>query len=218
VNLQTWLTILFICISQFLTAQAPALNAKQWVRELSTKDTVAKAITDTLVTRLQHADSTQTFQFLDELEQAGKSKIDDNCNGSTDETCVACQTGTGLATTNITSSSAKLNWNIVVTPNAWQIRYKTTKPGAQWVSVDVAGNVNFINLAGLTSKQAYNWQVRANCGKSWTDFSSVATFTTTGVGTVSTLTLTAGDENFVPEGMQNSGVSESKSFGFQSCC
>ena len=72
--LQTLFTIIFIFIFQFLSAQPAGLNPQQWVTELSKKDPAAKASVDTRIRRLQLVDSSQTFQFLNDLEEAGKAK------------------------------------------------------------------------------------------------------------------------------------------------
>ena len=50
------------------------------------------------------------------------NSIDDNCNGQINEGCSACTNATGLTTTNITSTSAKLNWVASVNPTQWQIQ------------------------------------------------------------------------------------------------
>ena len=73
-KLQTLFTIIFIFIFQFLSAQPAGLNPQQWVTELSKKDPAAKASVDTLNVRLQLVDSSQTFRFLTDLEEAGKAK------------------------------------------------------------------------------------------------------------------------------------------------
>ena len=46
---------------------------------------------------------------------------DDNCNGKIDEGCNTCQNATALTTTDITKSSAKLNWSASVNPVQWQV-------------------------------------------------------------------------------------------------
>jgi hypothetical protein len=114
------------------------------------------------------------------------NKIDDDCDGVKDEVnCAPCQTGTNLNTTNITLNSARLNWTAVRVPHEWEVRYKRTGPGSPWVTVKVAGQLNHLDLPSLNANQAYNWQLRAYCGRTWTDFSNAVAFITSGVLTKS---------------------------------
>lgn len=109
--------------------------------------------------------------------------IDDNCNGVIDEkACYACQNGTNLTTTNITSSSAQFNW--LSTPNSrqWQIEYKSTAPGSKWIDIFLTGNLRTTILTGLKASTTYQWHMRAMCGKNWTDYSVAITFKTLGSG------------------------------------
>ena len=112
--------------------------------------------------------------------------IDDNCNGQIDENCVAvCQNATGLTTTNITATSAQLNWTATVNAVQWQVQYKTTNQGAKWMNVSstlTGGNVRSVTISGLKSKQVYNWHIRAKCGKTWTSYSNAVKFKTLATG------------------------------------
>jgi hypothetical protein len=89
-----------------------------------------------------------------------------------------CQNATGLTTTSITSSGAKLNWVAVSNPAQWQVQYKSTATGSVWKDVLVAGNLRTVTISSLLANQNYNWHIRAKCGTNWTDYSSVISFKT----------------------------------------
>ncbi len=95
-----------------------------------------------------------------------------------DENCNTCQNATNLTTTNITSASATLNWIASVNPVQWQVQYKSTAPGAKWIDVPVSVTARSVTITGLKSKQAYNWHIRAKCGKTWTSYSAAVSFKT----------------------------------------
>ena len=106
------------------------------------------------------------------------NRIDDNCNGVVDEAiCFPCLNATNLTTTNITSTSAQFNWTAVANPEQWQVRYKTTNLGSQWVEVLLTGNRRTVTIQGLLPDQNYQWQIRARC-KNWTDNSATLNFRT----------------------------------------
>ncbi len=89
-----------------------------------------------------------------------------------------CQNATGLTTTNITNSAAKLNWSANADPAQWQIQYKTTNNGSQWKDVFVAGNLRTVTISSLLANQNYNWHIRAKCDDDWTSYSSSVSFKT----------------------------------------
>ncbi len=91
--------------------------------------------------------------------------IDDNCNGQANENCGVCANATALTTTNITSTSAKLNWVASVNPAQWEVQYKPTAPGGKWKDVLLAGSARSAVISGLSTNLAYNWRIRAKCGK-----------------------------------------------------
>ncbi len=118
--------------------------------------------------------------------------IDDNCNGVIDEaTCYPCQNATGLITTSITATDAQLNWTAIANPVQWQVQYKTTKQGSKWVDVFLTGNKRSVVLTGLLSNQNYQWQIRAKCGSSWTNYSITAGFKTGGTNTLTRVAQSA---------------------------
>jgi hypothetical protein len=93
--------------------------------------------------------------------------------------CGPCQNASGFSTTNITTTSAKLNWIATAHPAQWQVQYKSTAPGAKWI--DVAGvtpSMRSVTISGLKPKQAYMWHIRAKCGTKWTSYSGSVNFKT----------------------------------------
>lgn len=105
---------------------------------------------------------------------------DDNCNGVPDENiCAPCANATGLTTTNITATSARLNWVAVANPLIWEIRYKKTGQGTQWITLQqLTGNIRSSDIFSLSPNSSYNWQIRAKCGNAWTKYTDVAVFVT----------------------------------------
>jgi hypothetical protein len=107
------------------------------------------------------------------------NKVDDNCNNVVDEnTCYACQNGTSLTTTNITSTSAQTNWSAMANPQQWQLQYKSIAPGAKWIDVLLTGNIRSVTITSLKANQTYNWHIRAKCNGVWTSYSAAASFKT----------------------------------------
>ncbi len=102
-----------------------------------------------------------------------------------------CQNATGLTTTNITSSGAKLNWVAANDPAQWQVQYKTTATGSVWKDVLVAGNLRTVTISSLSANQNYNWHIRAKCGTSWTDYSGTISFKTLGITKAEALAIPA---------------------------
>ena len=114
--------------------------------------------------------------------------IDDNCNGQIDESpCYACLNATSLTTTNITSASAKLNWHAFANPVQWQVQYKSINKGSKWISLPLlTGNLRSVTISSLLSNQNYIWEIRAKCGKSWTENTDWVAFkTVAGTGSLS---------------------------------
>jgi hypothetical protein len=89
------------------------------------------------------------------------------------------QNGTNLGTTNITSTTATLNWTSSFNPAQWQIEYKSVTPGSKWIDPPVQnGTARSFTLTGLNCNQGYQWHLRDNCGKIWISYSNAITFKT----------------------------------------
>ncbi len=89
---------------------------------------------------------------------------------------------TGLITTNISSTSAKLNWTAVSGATNYTIQGRRT--GSNWITIGpLIGTSKTIN-SQISACMTYEWKVKANCSYSVTssEYSNTATFTTTGCG------------------------------------
>lgn len=86
----------------------------------------------------------------------------------------------GLSVTNITPTSAKLNWAAVAGASNYTI-FARKLGTAAWTSITAVGTSKTIN-SGLAPCKNYEWKIRANCaaGGSSSAFSVVVTFSTAG--------------------------------------
>ena len=93
---------------------------------------------------------------------------------------VACVTPYGLSTTNITNSSAVLNWTSMVTADSFMVRYSVNGTANYiWKQFTGAGGVHSTQIIGLSPNTTYQWQVRSICtGVSTSVYSSSSLFTT----------------------------------------
>ncbi|MBX7140857.1 MAG: FG-GAP-like repeat-containing protein [Chitinophagales bacterium] len=73
-----------------------------------------------------------------------------------------CTVPTGLNTINVTSSSAKLQWDAITGVDGYQVRYRVSGLH-EWTSL-ITGK-NAILLKGLLPNTGYAWQVRTVCSK-----------------------------------------------------
>jgi len=95
--------------------------------------------------------------------------------GTTFTTNTGCGTPTGLNVTNITGTTAKLNWTAVVGASFYNVRYRKTG-AASWINSTAATNTK--NLVGLSVSSNYQFQVQAVCGTSTTAWSAAGTWAT----------------------------------------
>lgn len=101
-------------------------------------------------------------------------------------TSIGCQTPSGcgipgsLAATNITQTSATLNWGGVSGATSYNLQWKVST-SSTWTTVSGL-TANTYNLAGLAAGTTYNFQVQAVCGSSTSTYSAPASFTTTSGG------------------------------------
>jgi hypothetical protein len=82
-------------------------------------------------------------------------------------TPVACEDPTGLTTTNISSSSATINWAAVPNVTNYDVEYKQSSANVWTPAVTGTTSLSY-NLSGLAAFTSYDWRIRANCslGKS----------------------------------------------------
>lgn len=75
----------------------------------------------------------------------------------------ACAAPSVLSTSNITTSSATLNWSAASGATSYDVEYKESS-SATWIPA-VTGTTNLsFNLSGLSENTSYDWHVRSNCG------------------------------------------------------
>jgi hypothetical protein len=91
-------------------------------------------------------------------------------------TSSSCNTPTNLQTTNITTTSAVLDWGSVSGAISYNIMYREN--GQSWdMTSDITSSG--ANWSGLSANTTYQWQVQSDCGSSTTSFwSSIISFTT----------------------------------------
>ena len=92
-------------------------------------------------------------------------------------TGAACPTPTGLTITNITNTSATLNWGVVAGAASYNIRYRQVGT-TTWTTA--TSNTNSLAISGLTAATNYAFQVQTVCtGGTAGNFSISGLFTTT---------------------------------------
>lgn len=104
---------------------------------------------------------------------------------------------TSLSTTNITASSATLNWGAVPGASNYTVQYKLAT-ASTWISTGVTTSTN-ANISGLTGSSNYVWQVKTDCSP----FSASTSFTTTtSGGTTCSAPTQLGSNNITTSGVQ----------------
>gem|GEM_PF-558085 len=77
--------------------------------------------------------------------------------------------------TNITSTSARLNWTAVASATKYQLRYRAVNSST---ITSVTVNTNSYLLTGLAPNTKYQWQVRTKCGQTFSPYTSLNSFKT----------------------------------------
>lgn len=72
-----------------------------------------------------------------------------------------CDAPIGLFTSNLTGTSAKLNWTAVGT-NTYDVDYKLAT-SSTWISAATATTATSLTISGLTANAEYDWRIRTNC-------------------------------------------------------
>lgn len=92
---------------------------------------------------------------------------------------VTCNTPAGLYASNISTTTAKLNWSAVSGVTTYTVRFKATA-SSLWVTASSA--TNSFTASGLTPGTQYEFQVRTTCGTQTSAYSSSHLFSTTSSG------------------------------------
>lgn len=83
-----------------------------------------------------------------------------------------CPAPSGLSNTNITASSAKLNWSAVSGATSYTVQYKRSSV-TSWSTAGTTVSTSY-TINSLNAASTYNWRVKANCSS----YSGTATFVT----------------------------------------
>ena len=83
-----------------------------------------------------------------------------------------CPKPTNLTTTNITATSAQLNWTLVSAATSYFLQYRLSV-NAAWIDAGYTTN-NYFVLNGLFNSVTYKWRVKSNCS----NYTAIATFST----------------------------------------
>ncbi len=102
----------------------------------------------------------------------------DNCN--------SCGDPTGLASSNILTTSATVSWATVAGANSYDVDYQVNGAGT-WTNAATATTSLSVNLSGLSISTSYNWRVRANCTGGSSNYVQAAFTTAAACGTASGL-------------------------------
>ncbi len=106
-----------------------------------------------------------------------------------------CGMPAGLSATNVTTSSATLNWNAVSGATSYNVQYKIST-ATTWTTT--TSTTNSKGLTGLVAATSYQYQVQAVCASGSSSFSGVSTFTTSSTTSCGT-----------PTGLSASGITTS---------
>ena len=94
--------------------------------------------------------------------------------------CATCPVPANTGSSNITSTSAKVNWSTNNCAIGYQVKYKVSG-SSTWLIANVNSNTGFKSISGLSPNTAYKWKVRSKCTSNpvaYSAFSSIKSFTT----------------------------------------
>ena len=117
------------------------------------------------------------------LSEIYEDKIEANWNSGTYDWWVvklfsdieACDVPEGLFTDNITSTSAKIHWNLIPAAENYKVYYRI-EGAASWIKKNAF--TNFKNLLGLAASTTYEYKIKSYCGIESSSFSDIENFTT----------------------------------------
>lgn len=89
----------------------------------------------------------------------------------------SCNAPSRLNSTNITPTSATLNWSAVSGAIHYDVDYKLNS-SSTWINAATATTSTSVNVSGLANASTYDWQVRTNCSSLSSTYNA-AQFTTT---------------------------------------
>jgi len=77
----------------------------------------------------------------------------------------ACNTPWEVSVTNISSTSATLNWSAANSAISYDVDYAPYNSSV-WINAATATTSTSVNLSGLSAGMPYNWRIRTNCSSS----------------------------------------------------
>ncbi len=85
-----------------------------------------------------------------------------------------CDAPTGLATSNVTTSSVDVSWNAVGNASSYLLQHR--EAGGSWNTQSVAGTS--ATVSGLTDNTVYDFRVASDCGSETSAYSNTVSVTT----------------------------------------
>ncbi len=80
----------------------------------------------------------------------------------------------GFAATNVTGTSAKLNWTAVGCGAGYKVQYRV-KGTTTWITKNISTNTPTLNITGLSVNTTYQWRISTKCSNNGTNsFSAYA--------------------------------------------
>jgi len=124
--------------------------------------------------------ASSTYEFQVQTVCSGGTTSAFSSSATFTTTALACGIASGLSATNITSSSATLDWSDVSGATNYNIHYRKTGTST-WTST--TSTASSFAVSGLASSTLYEFQVQTVCsGGTTSAFSASATFTTLASG------------------------------------
>ncbi len=124
----------------------------------------------------------------------GSEELEGDYSDTISFTTQTCPNVTGLATSNVTSSSVTLGWAADPMAQSWMIEYGYNG-FAQGTGTSVTASTNSYVVNGLEDETAYDFYVKAVCGENWNSegWTRVSATTLTGSGESYTVTVNVND-------------------------
>jgi len=99
---------------------------------------------------------------------------------TTVSSAVSCIKPYGISSSNLTSSTAQINWSVFVEADTFRIRYRLNGAGQYFYkNIDGAGGITNGTITGLLPSSLYTYQVSSICLGVSSGYSSTLNFTTT---------------------------------------
>jgi chitodextrinase len=112
-------------------------------------------------------------------------------------TAASCAVPSNLSASNITASSASLNWGAVSGASSYNVRLKQTS-ATSWGTGSTTGTT--INATGLAASTQYEFQVQTVCSGTSSDYSASVIFTTASADINVTVGTGTGTSGLAPYG------------------